>query len=88
MFFFTGGQLLLQGEALVLLRLMAVLDQREAEHAREPGNRLVIVADDQGDVGEVGQGVLIVIYFTAGSARINFAASTERASIMVLSQVV
>ena len=37
--------------ALVLLELMGVLDQREAELADIEGERLVIVADDEGDVG-------------------------------------
>ena len=37
--------------AFVLLRLVLVGDEGEAEHAREPGDRLVIVADDEGDVG-------------------------------------
>jgi hypothetical protein len=31
---------------------MLVRDEGEAERARELGNRLVIVADDEGDVGE------------------------------------
>jgi len=37
--------------ALVLLGLVCVLDQREAELADVEGEGLVIVSDDQGDVG-------------------------------------
>jgi hypothetical protein len=36
--------------AFVLLGLMLVGYEGEAEHTREPGDRLVIVADDEGDV--------------------------------------
>jgi hypothetical protein len=38
--------------ALVLLGLILVGDDDEAELLREPGDRLVMVADDQGDMGE------------------------------------
>lgn len=38
--------------AFVLLGLILVLNEGEAEHARELGDRLVIVADHGGDVGE------------------------------------
>jgi hypothetical protein len=41
--------------ALVLLRLVRILDEREAEFADVEGKRFVIVADDEGDVGQVGQ---------------------------------
>lgn len=44
--------------AFVLLGLMLLGDEGEAEDTREPGDRLVIVADDEGDVGDVGEGVL------------------------------
>jgi hypothetical protein len=38
---------------------MLVGDEGEAELLREPGDRLVIVADDEGDVGE-GLGIYAV----------------------------
>jgi hypothetical protein len=38
--------------ALVLLGLNLVGDEGEAELLRKPADRLVIVADDEGDVGE------------------------------------
>ena len=41
--------------SFVLRGLVTVLDQREAELADIEGERLVIVADDQGDVGDVGE---------------------------------
>ena len=34
------------------LALAGVFEQLEAEHAGEPGDRLVVVADDEGDCGE------------------------------------
>jgi hypothetical protein len=37
--------------ALALLGLVRVLDEREAELADVEGERFVIVADDEGDVG-------------------------------------
>ena len=51
-----GGMLRRAGRAdrhpaLVLLRLVAVLDQGEAELADVEGERFVIVADDEGDMG-------------------------------------
>jgi hypothetical protein len=36
----------------VLLGLILMGHESEAEHAREPSDRLVIVAVDEGDVGE------------------------------------
>jgi len=38
--------------AFVLLGLVLVRDEGEAEHLGEPGDRLIIVADDEGDVGK------------------------------------
>jgi len=46
--------------ALVLLGLDDVLDQLEAELADVEGERLVIIANDEGDVGEVGHGQPLV----------------------------
>ena len=41
-------------EPVVLFGLVTVLDQREAELADVEGERFVIIADDKGDMGEVG----------------------------------
>ncbi len=38
--------------AFVLLGLVLIGDEAEAEHLRESGDRLIIVADDERDVGE------------------------------------
>jgi hypothetical protein len=38
--------------AVVLLKLVDIGDEGEAEHAGVPGDRLVIIADDESDVCE------------------------------------
>lgn len=52
--------------AFVLLGLNRVLDEGEAERSREPGDRLVIVADDEGNVGE-GLGHPSLVHHCRGS---------------------
>lgn len=44
--------------AFALLGLVGVLDQIEAELADVKGERFVIVADEEGDVGQIGHGLL------------------------------
>ena len=57
-----GGALLAAGwrnehPAFVLLGLVLIGDEGEAEHLDEPRDRLVIVGDDEADVGD-GVGIL------------------------------
>jgi hypothetical protein len=50
--FFAGAGRGDEHPAFVLLGLILVGDEGEAQHALEPGDRLGLVADDEGDLGE------------------------------------
>src|SRR3954451_20565170 len=64
--------------AFVLLGLVLVGDEGEAQHVREPGDRLVIIADDEGDVGEVRHPEIQSLKFFNGHAKLHQIAPYRR----------